>query len=140
MFKIREIQDRDYQKGYLKVINVFTKNPIDVSYNDFVTHLRYILNQNSVILVAEQDDVIIGTLKILKEYKLHNNLTCMAHIEDVAVLPEYRGMKVATSLLNKALTYTNDCYKVVLSCKIELEPLYSSLGFVVTGKTLTLYK
>jgi predicted GNAT family N-acyltransferase len=136
---IREIEDNDYYKGYLNVINVFTREPTDVDYESFKKQLNNCLQQNAIILVAENDDMIIGTLKILKEYKLHNNLSTMAHIEDVAVHPDYRRMKVGSQLITKALEYTKDCYKTVLSCKPELSSFYIKEGFSQAGIVCTLY-
>lgn len=139
MCSVREITPNDYYKGYMKLINIFTKNPLHVSYEEFDNCLKKISHQNSIILVAEIDNVIVGTLKILKEYKLHNNLSLMAHIEDVVVHNDFRHMKIATGLLEKALEYTKDCYKTVLSCKPELQHLYTKLGFCQTGIAFTLY-
>lgn len=136
---IREISTEDYYKGFMELINVFTKHPKNISYEDFDEYLKKTLHQNSIILVAEMDNVIVGTIKILKEYKLHNNLTMMAHIEDVVVRDGYRHMKVASNLLEKTKEYTKDCYKTTLSCKTELIPLYENVGFSQAGIALTLY-
>ncbi len=136
---IREIETNDYHKGYMNVINIFTKNPSNISYEDFEDYLKKTINQNAIILVAEVDNKIVGTLKVLKEYKIHNNLTLMAHIEDVAVDEQFRKLKIATKLLEQALDYTKDCYKTTLSCKQELVPLYEKAGFFQAGIALTLY-
>jgi predicted GNAT family N-acyltransferase len=136
---IREIAIEDYYKGFMDIINIFTRNPLEVSYNGFEEYLKKTLDQNAIILVAEVDNIIIGTLKILKEYKLHNNFTMMAHIEDVVVHEDYRHMKIASSLIEKALEYTKDCYKTTLSCKTELKTLYEKAGFCQAGIALTLY-
>lgn len=136
---IREIDDEDYHKGFMNLINIFTKNPLDINYADFKEYLKKTINQNAIILVAIDNNVIIGTLKLLKEYKLHNNLNLMGHIEDVAVKEEYRHMKIGSRLIEKALEYTTDCYKVVLSCKTELVPFYHTMGFAYSGNALTLY-
>jgi glucosamine-phosphate N-acetyltransferase len=136
---IREIEDEDYYKGFMNVINIFTRNPIDISYNDFKEYLKKTINQNAIILVAVDNNIVIGTLKILKEYKLHNNLNLMGHIEDVAVKEEYRHMRIGSKLIEKALEYTKDCYKVVLSCKMELVSFYDKMDFIHSGVALTLY-
>lgn len=136
---IREIETEDYFKGFMDVVNVFTRNPSEINYNDFEKYLKKVINQNAIILVAVVDENIVGTLKILKEYKLHNNLTLMGHIEDVAVREDYRRMNIGRKLVEKALEYTKDCYKVVLSCKKELIPFYSKSGFIHSGDALTLY-
>lgn len=140
-YVIREIEEEDYYKGFMNVINIFTRNPLDITYDDFKEYLKKTINQNAVILVAVDNDnnYIIGTLKVLIEYKLHNNLTLMGHIEDVAVKEEYRHMKIGSKLIEKALEYTKDCYKVVLSCKKELLPFYTEMKFIHSGNALTLY-
>lgn len=138
-YVIRELEENDYYAGYLQLVNTFTRHPEEVSFDLFSEHLRKSKAQNSIVLVAEYNNKMIGTLKVLKEYKLHNNLTMMAHIEDVVVSPSHRKMNVGTTLLQKALEYTTDCYKVVLSCKEELIPFYSKAGFAPTSSTLTLY-
>lgn len=136
---IREIEDEDYYKGFMNVVNIFTRHPSEISFADFKEYLKKTINQNAIILVAIDNNVIIGTLKVLKEYKLHNNLNLMGHIEDVAVKEEYRHMKIGSRLIEKALEYTKDCYKVVLSCKTELIPFYSRMKFIHSGNALTLY-
>lgn len=136
---IRPIEPEDYFKGYLNVVNVFTRHPVSVPFEHFKEHLEKAINQNAIILVAELDGTIVGTVKILVEYKLHNNLAKMAHIEDVAVHSNYRHQYIGRQLLTKALDYTTDCYKVVLSCKQDLIPFYNSHNFNQSGTTLSLY-
>lgn len=136
---IRPIELNDYYKNYMKVINIFTKNPLTIDFTVFEKQLQNMLNQNAIILVAEYNGMIVGTLKIMKEYKLHNNVSIMAHIEDVAVLEEYRNKNIGTMLIKEALKYTKDCYKVVLSSKLEISYFYQRLGFSETGVALTLY-
>lgn len=137
---IRNIEDKDYYKGFMDVINIFTRHPLEISYDAFKVYLKKTINQNAIILVAlDNNNNIIGTVKVLKEYKLHNNLNVMAHIEDVAVKEEYRHMKIGSKLIEKALEYTKDCYKVVLNCKTDLVPFYSKMRFIHSGDALTLY-
>lgn len=137
---IRPIKDDDFYNGYMEVINTFTRHPNNITFEQFTEHLAKAINQNAVILVAHTNEGrIIGTVKILIEYKLHNNLTKMAHIEDVAVHKDYRKQHIGTHLVGEALKYTDDCYKVVLSCKPELVPFYERHRFNHSGSTLTLY-
>jgi glucosamine-phosphate N-acetyltransferase len=136
---VREIDNDDFYKGFMDVINVFTRRPKDITYDEFVDHLTKVKNQNTITLVVESDGKIVGTAKVVIEYKLHNNLAKMAHIEDVAVHPEYRHKQIGQQLIKKALEYTLDCYKVVLSCKESLFPFYELQGFLHSGIALTLY-
>lgn len=137
---IRQIEIDDYNKGFLDVINTFTRHPNTITYEQFKEHLVKTIAQNAIILVAHtQDGHIVGTIKILIEYKLHNNLGKMAHIEDVVVHKDYRKQHIGTQLVEEALKYTKDCYKVVLSCKPELVAFYQRHHFNHSGSTLTLY-
>lgn len=137
---IRPIKEDDFYNGYMDVINTFTRHPVDITFEQFKDHLAKAINQNAVILVAHTDEGrIIGSVKVLIEYKLHNNLAKMAHIEDVAVHKDYRKQHIGTQLVAEALTYTNECYKVVLSCKPDLMPFYERHHFNHCGNTLTLY-
>lgn len=140
MVVIRFIEADDYHRGYLDLINTFTRHPTAITFEQFKHHLTLSLNQNAFILVAETEEgQIVGTAKVLVEYKLHNNLAKMAHIEDVVVHKDYRKQEIGTKLVAKALEYTQDCYKIVLSCKPELVPFYTRHNFNQCSTTLTLY-
>lgn len=137
---IRPIENNDFYKGFMDVINTFTRHPTNITFEQFTEHLTNAINQNAVILVAHTEEGhIVGTVKVLIEYKLHNNLAKMAHIEDVAVHKDYRKLHIGTQLVEEALKYTKDCYKVVLSCKPELVAFYQRQHFNHSGSTLTLY-
>ena len=93
-----------------------------------------------MIFVIEDNDIIVGTVTALIEHKLHH--TYMGHIEDVAVRPEYRHKKYGKLLVEHAINYCLEkrhCYKVVLSCRQELIPFYSTNGCVPRGVCMTRY-
>ena len=57
----RLLEKEDYNKGFLNVVNYFTKNEQTVNFEDFKNHYNKIINQNSLVYVAEYDNKIIGT-------------------------------------------------------------------------------
>ena len=143
---IRELEFEDYYRGFLDVINLFTKgyDPAGASYvmqyNAFVSLYGRMLGQGCKVLVAVEDEKVVGTAKILLEMKFHNRCALMGHIEDVAVLPEHRHKKIGKRLVQECMRFARDCYKVVLSCKEELCGFYGMNGFVKTGTAMTFYR
>ena len=140
MYKmIRELEKEDYHKGFLDLINYFTKNPKHVSYEDFVKVFESITN--SIVLVVEEKEKIVGTAKLLVEQKFHNNFSKMGHIEDVVVLEEYRGKGIGKLLMKKLIEFGKEkgCYKIVLNCNQENVEYYKKLGFIEKGAEMSLY-
>jgi glucosamine-phosphate N-acetyltransferase len=143
--EFREAAPNDLKKGLVDVVNVFTKDTDSLARINTATYLdtfNEICQQGGIIFVCECDGRIVGAVKALIEAKLHNALSKMGHIEDVAVLPSHRNKGIAKRLVAMATDYcmANNCYKVVLDCREDLVPLYTSLGFQPKGVAMTLYK
>lgn len=143
-YTFRAIEKEDYHKGFMDMINIFTRPPVAaMTFDPFCKQLDAMIAQNSQVFVAVwKETMVVGTAKILLEYKLHNHGARMGHVEDVVVHPEHRGKGIAQQLVNLCLRACQeaDCYKVVLSCKEDLLPLYGKLGFKETGRTMTVYR
>ena len=92
------------------------------------------------IYVLKVNGKIVSTCKLLVEEKLYS---LMGHIEDVVTDKDFRkngyGKYLVNQVVNIALNKLN-CYKVVLSCKNELEKFYKKCGLQTSGKTMNLYK
>lgn len=143
--EFREAILDDLKKGLVDVANIFTKYIDPLAQIDQVAYIdtfNTICQQGGKIFVCECDGRIVGAAKALVESKLHNALSNMGHIEDVAVLPSHRQKGIAKRLVGMAANYckSNNCYKVVLDCRDDLVPLYASLGFEPRGVSMTLYK
>jgi glucosamine-phosphate N-acetyltransferase len=138
---MRLIDKSDYYKGYMNLINIFTRHPENITYENFCIALSTIQNNGSEIYVIEKDDKIVASLTILFEQKIHNNLRLVGHIEDVCVLPEYRGKGYAKELINYAINICKIkyCYKTLLSCNDEYIEFYKAFGFIRKGNELTIY-
>ena len=136
---IRKLEKEDYYKGFLDLINYFTKQSKNFTYEEFVKVFTNMTN--SIVLVIEKDDKIIGTGKLLIEQKFHNNFAKMGHIEDVIVLDEYRGSGYGSLLMKKLIEIGKEkkCYKIVLNCNQENVEYYKKLGFIEKGTEMSLY-
>jgi glucosamine-phosphate N-acetyltransferase len=138
---IREIEKNDFYKGYMSLVNIFTKTPIVKTYDEFCKILDIVSLQNSKIFVIEEDGIIVSTLKIIIEQKLHNNFACVGHIEDVVTHPDYRGKGYASKLIEyaKKICSENNCYKIVLCSNDNNISYYEKCGFIQKGKEMTTY-
>lgn len=138
---IREIHKSDYYKDYMKLINNFTKNPVTITYDNFCAAIDTIRQQNGHIFVIEDSEKIIGTVKILIEQKLHNNLKSIGHIEDLVIGEESRKNGYGMLLVNYCIDICklNNCYKVVLGCNPTNIDFYKKSGFIEKGIEMTIY-
>ncbi len=136
---IRKLKLNDYFKNYLDLINNFTK---DINKIPFIKFKKKFLNQmiNEKIFIYEEDNKIIGNIKIIKEQKFHNNFMYVLHIEDLVVDKNYRKNGIATKLINYVLEHElNNCYKIVLSCNDELILFYNKFNFNKKGIEMCYY-
>lgn len=141
MICIRQLEDSDYYRGYMDLINTFTRNPLPVSYDEFCKVREAITQQGGILFVALDGNHIVGTLKLVIEQKLHNNLKSVAHLEDIVTLPTLRKSGIASQLIEHSLNEckSHNCYKIVLSCNRELVEFYKHKGFIEKGSEMTIY-
>ncbi len=138
---IRCIEYTDFYKSYMELINVFTRHPVAIGYEQFCKELDKIQQQNTNIFVIEKDGIIVGTIKVLIEYKLHNNFRPVAHIEDVAVHISYRKQGFGTLLVAhaKKVSIEHSCYKIILACNKDSINFYKQSGFIEKGTEMSIY-
>jgi glucosamine-phosphate N-acetyltransferase len=141
MLEIKNISYTDFSNNVMDVINVFTRAPSEITYEQYCSTLDKINSQGGHIFLAVEDSMIIGVVKVIIEQKLHNNLRCVGHIEDVATHPDHRGKGIATKLINHSIEFckTNDCYKIVLACNDNNIDFYKNRGFIIKGVEMTMY-
>lgn len=140
-FNIHELCLEDFDKGVFELVNHFTRNLKDESF-DLAKNNIHLFNNDSVkTLVAEYNGKIIGTAKIFMEIKLHNNLKKIGHIEDLVVEEKYRKNGVGREILKRLIKIAkeNDCYKIALGCTSLTTPFYEKSGFVNRGAEMNLY-
>jgi glucosamine-phosphate N-acetyltransferase len=141
MENIREIEENDFEKGYMNLINYFTRYPEPIPFNIFKETLIKIQQSRSKIFVIEENGRIVATLTCMIEQKLHNNCKRVGHIEDLVVEEQSRKKGYASILLQKAIDYGKDenCYKIVLQTNQPNIGFYEKNGFNQKGIEMTKY-
>jgi glucosamine-phosphate N-acetyltransferase len=140
--KIREIDNNDYYKGYLELINqLFHLEKMEVTYEHFCDILATIQKQNAFIYVIEDLDTnqIIATGKIIIEQKSHGSK--MGNIQDVVTDSNYRKSGNGKKIINQLVEVgkQHGCYKVVLNCNPNNIDFYKKCNFIQKGVEMCLY-
>lgn len=127
---IRPITDNysDYE-CYCKLIGQLTSQFKHLSYETFHSTINDL--KNELIAVCEVDNVVVGTIKVIMERKLYSDKCFVAHIEDVVIDLDYRGLGLGQNIVDYALRFAQemDCYKVKLYCKESNVAFYEKSGF-----------
>jgi len=129
--KIRQIQENDLFQGFLESLDSLRKAS-DLEENNAKLVLKKIRsNQNHVIMVAELNGQIVGSITLLIEPKFIHQGGLVGHIEDVVVRSELQGKGIGEQLVNATLEYAKNhgCYKTILDCDDNVKPFYEKIGF-----------
>jgi len=129
--KIRQIQENDLFQGFLESLDSLRKAS-DLEEDNAKLILKKIRsNQNHVIMVADLDGQIVGSITLLIEPKFIHQGGLVGHIEDVVVRSELQGKEIGEQLVNAALEYAKNhgCYKTILDCDDNVKPFYEKIGF-----------
>ncbi len=139
-YNIRKIEENDFYKDYLSLLSELTKTS-NCTYDEFINRIKQMESQNSFIYVIEDNNTIIATGKLLIEYKLHNNLSNMGHIEDVVVSKKYRGNNFGKLLIKKLIDKARElnCYKVVANCNEDNIIFYEKCNMKIKGTEMCIY-
>lgn len=79
---------------------------------------------------TDDQNMPIATVSLVLERKFIYGGMLNGHIEDVAVLPNYRCKGLGTEIVKYAMEFAKrHCKRVVLECKKSLEPFYEIHGF-----------
>lgn len=87
---------------------------------------------NSVCYVVEINKEIVATATIYWQQRFLHSGGVSGQIEDVVVLPEYRGrgiFKKLMSFLEKELFENIGCYKISIHCDAEIKCIYKHVGY-----------
>ena len=130
------------KEKYLGLLSNLTPSPM-ISTELFVDTITRISNSNMLIIISYVGNIqdqtnkdnfqIIGSGTVFIEPKLIRGASNVAHIEDIVVDPNFRGKKIAHSILStlKLFAIKNSCYKVILDCDSKLQEFYEKNDFEV---------
>ncbi len=89
------------------------------------------LSTGVLSFIAVEDGRVVGTASLIVEQKFLHRGGKAAHIEDVAVHPDYQRRGIGKALILHATQIARErgCYKVVLDCHDHLAEFYEKCGF-----------
>ena len=133
----RELQKKDFQ-NYLFLINNFRNVGVYVEKDKFEQIYDKIF-QLAKIFVCELDNKLVASVTVIIEQKFIHKLSKYAHIEDVIVLPEYRGKKIGEKIIEYVINYCKNekVYKMVLNCDEKLFKFYNKNNFIKNGISMS---
>ena len=145
-FYLRPITLSDASQELYDLANVFTRNKEEYGLEQQnVLRKTIMANCNSVCKIylccEKESNKLVGMIKLLLEPKLHNRGSYVGHIEDVAVVNEYRKRGIGKFMVKEIMDICEKagCYKVVLCCNEPLIGFYEDCGFKKKGFELSSY-
>jgi len=129
----RNLENNDYNKNYLVLLQQLTEtNKDSITFNKFTQFVNN-LNENHIILVFEKDNHIIASGTLLIENKIIHGLSRVGHIEDIIVDSNSRGLNLGKKLITNLvdLAKKKNCYKVILDCNESNCVFYEKCGFMI---------
>ena len=126
---IREMTGPDLAHGFLESLTALAE--VNLSFEEAAEVLRARLRSGVRTYVAIVGDHVVGAASLIVEQKFIHKGGKVGHIEDVAVDPDYRHLKVGSALVRHATEQARKlgCYKVILSCFERLVPFYEGIGY-----------
>lgn len=136
----RKIQKTDCNESYFNLLNQLN-HTIDCIPKDKLENFISSLNDDHQIIVIEDENKIIATGTLLIETKILHNMGKVAHIEDIVVDRNNRGLGLGLKIINYLVDIAKEkeCYKVILNCSEENVPFYEKCGFQRKSNQMSLY-
>lgn len=115
-----------------EILSQLTHSPC-LDCNDLIKIINSLPSNNNIYVYV--DNEIKGLVTLIIEQKLIHGGKCVGHIEDLVVDKNFSGKGIARELVNHCVNIaeSNNCYKIILDCKEELEPFYNKLEFKKQG-------
>lgn len=140
------LEEFDYKDNYIEFCTLLKQLTIldinQISHEKFLNHLSQIKsNSFHKIIIAKNNEKIVGSITIIIEPKFIHELSYAAHIEDVVVDSAYRSYGIGSLLINKAIEIAKgfSCYKIILDCSEKNVEFYKKNGFDIKGVQMALY-
>lgn len=139
--RIRKLQEKDVlpDSDFIRILGQLSSS--DDSLCDYgILWSRYDSQTNSLpvyvhVIVAVDNDVVIGTGSVIIEQKFLRGGGIVGHVEDVVVDKTVRSTGVGRMIVNHLveIAKSSSCYKVILNCSDHVTPFYGRCGFRCTG-------
>ena len=136
--KIRELQKKDLQNGFLTTLDSL-KQTSNMDKNRAEEVFETInSNPNHIIVIAELDGKVVGTTTLLIEPKFIHDGGLVGHIEDVVVEKNVQGQGIGNKIVKFLLEVAKNrgCYKTILNCTEDVKEFYEKMGFKHTANEL----
>jgi ribosomal protein S18 acetylase RimI-like enzyme len=128
---IRQVQECDKRQLCILLNEAFHSNPL-INYNNDEKFRRFLMTPNQYTFVGFYDNKLVATHTVTIEHKLLYNYGKVAHMEDLAVLKEYRGKGFAKRMLEYSLEFCKQqgVYKILATCEPNMVKYYGDIvGF-----------
>ena len=128
---IRELKEDDIQKGFLKTLDTLRQTSSITQEKALEIFKEIKINPKHIIIIAELNGEIIGTITLLVEPKFIHQGGKVGHIEDVVVRKEFQGRKIGQKIIKFVLQIAKNqgCYKTILDCSDDVKSFYEEIGF-----------
>lgn len=139
-YKLRFLEEGDYEKGYIELLNQLTSCP-KIEKNKFKDILQKIYSQSINVYVIEENNKIIATATIIYEQKFIHDCGVVAHLEDVVIDEEFRGCGLGKKMIESIIEVVESkgCYKIICNCRENLEKFYGRCGFERKNIQMAIY-
>ncbi|CAJ0581462.1 unnamed protein product, partial [Mesorhabditis spiculigera] len=132
-FRIRPLNEKDYDKGFLDLLAQLTSVG-QITEESFLTRFRSMSQPQSYYVVVIEDEStnkVVGAATLVLEWKFIHEAGARGRIEDVVIHHKMRGRKFGALLIKTlvALGKQFGVYKMSLECKDELVRFYGLNGF-----------
>ena len=141
LYFIDKLKEDDFNKGLLKLLEQLTFVDLDkITKDEFIEGISNLSSQVFVIRNLSTDKVI-ACGSILIEHKIIHKFGKVAHIEDIVVDENYRGMGFGKQMIQHLVDVAKDngCYKVILNCSQHNIGFYEHCDFTVKGVQMAKY-
>ena len=137
--RFKDIRREPYLLEYFLIYAQLTSAPV-IPQEQFINILKN-LPENHTIFVCTMHEKVVGMFTVLIEQKLTNGGKCIAHVEDVVVDNQHRGIGIGKSMVKFAIDYSKkkNCYKIILNCREDLREFYQHQGFLKHSEGMAIY-
>ncbi|MDP3990746.1 MAG: GNAT family N-acetyltransferase [Candidatus Nealsonbacteria bacterium] len=135
---VRQLRVKDLEKGFLETLDRLI--PIGGLSIKKAKHIFRKITLNPVYwtIVAEKNNMVVGTATVLFQQEFFGNGTFMAHVENVVVHEKCSGQGIATMLMQAVdqEIRKRNCFRVVLNCSDDNISFYEKLGYERKGNEM----